>query len=107
MMEILNTGQPIALRGKSGEQYLGIIYDKESDSTVSGRGIVCLTKSNFIDHEWSHSINSIYNTDDVKIAVEDFKNRDDISHVIIIPLNPLDLGKNDKVDDLIRAYIHK
>ena len=106
MIDIINTGQPIDLLGKSGERYLGRIYEKKSQSTFLGPAIVCLTNSTFSDHDWKHSMNSIYRTEDAIKSMEEFKERSDISHVILIPLGSLQYGKRDMVDDLIRQYLH-
>jgi hypothetical protein len=106
MIDIINTGQPIQLSGKSGEQYAGTIYNKESHSTLTGPAIVCLTISTFANHQWSHSVNAIYRTDDTVQSMEEFKNRGDVSHLIVIPIGLLQYGKRDMVDDLIRQYLH-
>ncbi|HEX8315293.1 MAG TPA: hypothetical protein VF609_09880 [Flavisolibacter sp.] len=106
-MSIAESGQDIQLSGKSGETYTGRIYsDKHSTSTLSGQAIVCLTNSHFSDEKWSHHVNSIYNTNDVNNALEHFKLRDDISHIILIPQQSVAFSRADHVDDLIRNYLH-
>ena len=106
MTDIANFGQAIDLYGKSGDRYSGRIYDKHCSSTFTGRAIVCLSNSSFSNHEWNHAMNSVYKTEDVLQAVLEFEKRDDISHLIIIPLPAMEFGKSDMVDDLIRHYLH-
>ena len=108
MSDKLESGQDIELVGKSGEYYTGKIYsDKNSSSTLTGRAIACLSNSTFADNQWSHAINSIYNTENIKEELAHFKIRDDISHLILIPYNSIQSDVVDKVDDLIRNYIHQ
>ncbi len=108
MTDIVETGKDIELTGKSGERYAGKIYtNKHSTSSLTGRAIGCLSNSLLTDHGWSHQVNAIYNTDRVSDEMEHFKNRDDISHLILIPYATNELGVVDKVDDLIRSYIHR
>lgn len=105
-MEIINLGREIELRGKSGTAYHGKILEKESETTVTGRAIVCLTNSWYED-AWKHHMNAVYMTDDAAQAFTDFQGRDDISHLILIPVSPHDFSRINKVDDLIQQYIHK
>ena|ERR1051325_7541042 len=106
MIDTLEAGRDISLFGKSGQCYSGKIYsDKNSTTTLSGPAIVCLTNSQFIENSWQHAINSIYN-DDIENALNHFKIRDDVSHIIIIPQSGDEFRKLDKVDDLIRNYLH-
>ena len=106
MNQILDLGQPITLSGKSGALYDGRIYSKESDDSFAGHAIVCLTNSTFHDHHWTHQINSVFRTDDAKASLQEFKKRDDISHLILISQHPYQVT-GDAVDDLIRHYIHQ
>ncbi|MGZ5491568.1 MAG: hypothetical protein ACXWE6_12640 [Nitrososphaeraceae archaeon] len=106
MIQIANFGQPIDLHGKSGERYSGRIYDKECLTSSSGRAIICLTNSTFSEHSWIHSMNSIFKTDDAEQSFQEFQKRNDISHVIIIPLPIMEFGKSIKVEDLIHQYLH-
>ena len=106
MIEIANFGQPIELYGQSGERYSGRIYDKKCISSFTGRAIVCLSNSSFSEHTWKHNMNSIFQSDDVTESFKEFQNRDDISHVIIIPLPVMKLGNATKVEDLIHKYLH-
>jgi hypothetical protein len=106
MNQILDLGQPITLSGKSGALYDGRIYSKASDDSFSGHAIVCLTNSTFNDHHWTHKMNSVFRTDDAKATLEDFKRRDDISHLILISQHPYQ-ATADFVDDLVRQYIHQ
>lgn len=106
-MSVTASEQDIQLSGKSGEIYSGKIYkDKNSISTLTGEAIVCLTNSHLSDDKWSHHMNSIYNTHDVKNALEHFRNRDDITHLILIPQQSTAPSQKDDVDDLIRNYLH-
>jgi len=109
MADTIEWGQDIQLYGKSGECYTGKIYsDKNSTSTLTGRVIVCLTDSTRTDNGWVHHVNSIYNTENVANELAHFKSRDDISHLILLPYNfNQSSGIVDKVDDLIRSYIHQ
>jgi hypothetical protein len=108
MADTVEMGQDIELVGKSGARYYGKIYaDKNSTSNLSGRAIACLSNSTYTDHGWEHHVNSIYNTDSITNELAHFRSRDDISHLIILPYNTNQGGESDKVDDLIRSYIHK
>jgi len=107
MALILDIGQSITLSGQSGALYDGKIYDKSSDDAFSGHAIVCLTNSTFHDHHWTHQMNSVFRTHDAKTALEEFKKRDDISHLILISQHPYQSETTDAVDDLIRRYIHQ
>jgi hypothetical protein len=109
MTTAVETGQDIELVGWSGERYTGKIYtDKNSTSALSGRAIACLANSTQDEGEWTHNVNSIYNTENVTEELAHFRSRDDISHLILIPYNSIPLsGVGDKVDDLIRSYIHR
>ena len=107
MKEILNLGQDILLTGKSGATYRGRILDKECTTISTSYAIVCLTNSYYSDGQWHHQFNAVFNTDNEREAVEQFQKRWDISHLILIPRNPNELGKLDKVQDLIQNYIHK
>lgn len=103
-----DTGQDIELFGKSGHRYTGKIYkDKNSASGLNGRAIAILTNSLQTDTGWTHHVNSVYNTENVKDELEHFRSRDDISHLILLPYNQNEGEIADKVDDLIRNYIHR
>lgn len=107
MLTIETSGQDIQLTGKSGDVYKGKIYtDKDSVATISGRAIVCLTNSHFSEGKWHHHMNSVYSTNDVTSALAHFKKRDDISHLILIPIASQAFSRADPVDDLIRQYLH-
>ena len=106
MREIENFGNPVDLFGKSGNRYGGRIFEKKSQSSFSGPAIVCLSNSSIADHEWKHKMNSIFRTDDAVKTMEEFKERDDVSHLILVPLGSLEYGKKDMVDDLVRKYLH-
>ena len=107
MTVIINDGQSIKMTGKSGREYTGRICTKESESSFTGGAIVCLTNSHFVDHQWQHAVNSIHKTEDVETAMAAFKERGDISHLIIIPQPSFLTPGPDVVDDLIRRYIHR
>ncbi|HEU4470044.1 MAG TPA: hypothetical protein VFR58_03095 [Flavisolibacter sp.] len=108
MTDILNAGQAIEIRGKSGAAYNGVIFsDKSNLGGFSSRAIVCLSNSSYADGEWHHRIKDIYDTDDSGEALAHFRERDDITHLILISRGPSELGKVDKIDDLRRNYIHR
>jgi hypothetical protein len=96
----------ISLVGKSGNEYHGKLYDKNCDSSLSGKSIVCLSNTRWEDNHWQHNIRDIYN-DASTHAIEHFNERDDISHLILIPLDSLEQQGIDVIDDLRRQYIHQ
>jgi hypothetical protein len=99
--------QDITLTGKSGQVYTGKIYsEKDSTSSLSGRAIAILTNSTQTENGWTHHVNSIYNTENIQDELAHFRKRDDISHLILLPSNWNENAIPDKVDDLIRQYIH-
>lgn len=101
-----NTERNISLIGKSGNEYYGKIYeDKTGETSLSGKAIVCLGHSRWHDNHWEHRIRDIYK-DDVTTALNHFKERDDISHIILIS-EDADTTQTDIVDDLRRQYVHK
>jgi squalene cyclase len=101
------SGQAITLTGKSGHYYSGKIYtEKDSTSALSEKAIVLLSNSVYTDAGWTHHVNSIYNTERVADELKHFQSRDDISHLILLPYNGNENNVTDKVDDLIRSYLH-
>ena len=107
MIESAYTEKNISLIGKSGNEYFGKIYDdKDSTTSLSGPVIVCLSNTTWEDNHWLHAICDIY-TDDAQDALEHFKERDDISHLILIPNLSSEYAGTDKIDDLRRRYIHR
>lgn len=101
------TGQNIQLKGKNGESYSGKIYtEKNASSAIAGNAIVCLTNSHFTNNQWHHKVNSIFNTDDVPGVLTHFGERDDISHMVLIPYQAIENRQADHVDNLIRQYLH-
>lgn len=108
MTNAIERGQDIELTGKTGERYSGKIYaDKDSTSALTGRAIAVLSNSTQTEHGWEHRVNSVYNTENVAEELAHFKIRDDISHLVLLPDNRSEGGVTDKVDDLIRSYIHQ
>jgi hypothetical protein len=106
-MTATETGHSVNITGKSGRTYTGKIYaEKDSSSSLTGEAIVCLTNSHYSDGTWEHRMNSIYNTRDVEQALDHFRHRDDISHIILIPHSSLAFDNVDYVDDLVRNYLH-
>ena len=104
------TGQDIELVGRSGDRYTGKIYaEKDAATLLTGRAIALLPNSSQHNGEWTHRVNSIYNTENVNEELAHFRSRDDISLLILIPYSsmPSSPGVVDKVDDLIRSYIHR
>lgn len=107
MTEAIDTGRDIVLVGNSGEKYYGKIYDdKNAGSEIAGRAIACLTNSTPGAGDWEHHMNSIYITENASDELVHFRGRDDIAQLILLPYYENDNGVVDKVDDLIRRYIH-
>lgn len=107
MYNSTENGQAIELRGKTGTAYTGKIYSsKDSASALSGSAIAVLSNSAYNNEGWEHQVNSIYNTERANDELDHFKNRDDISHLILLPYSENNNGVEDKVDDLIRNYLH-
>lgn len=108
MINTIDTGQDIELIGQSGERYTGKIYaDKNSSSQITGTAIACLTNSTLQEEGWSHQVNSIYNVEKISDELAHFQSRDDISHLILLPYNDNKGSVVDKVDDLVRSYLHR
>ena len=102
-----NSEKNISLIGKSGNEYYGKIHDnKNNDTSLSGEVIVCLSNSRWTNNHWQHNIRDIYN-DDAVHALNHFKERNDISHLILISRNDNERQEMDIIDDLRRQYIHK
>ena len=101
-----NSERNISLIGKSGNEYYGKLYDKTSESSLSGQVIVCLSNTCWEDNHWQHNIRDVYNDASAR-AVQHFKERDDISHLILIPADSLEVKGMDVIDDLRRQYVHK
>jgi hypothetical protein len=107
MNDTIESGQDVELIGQSGSRYTGKIYAaKNSASSIAGRAIAVLSNSTYTDEGWVHHVNSIYNTDNIGEELAHFRQRDDISHLILLPYIDNDNGVQDKVDDLIRQYLH-
>ena len=108
MTQMHDSGIDIVLVGKSGENYHGKLYeDKNSTTTLSGSAIICLSNSHFTDNTWHHSVRDIYDMASIEQALNHFKERDDISHIIVLPKEALANKGIDIIDDLRRNYIHK
>jgi dihydropteroate synthase len=102
-----NIERNISLVGKSRKEYYRKIYDdKNSVSTISGKAIVCLTDTRWEDNHWQFNMRDIY-SDDVTKALNHFKERGDISQIILIPVNAMNHHGVDIIEDLKRKYIHK
>ena len=96
----------ISLVGVSGMEYYGKIYeDKTGTTSLSGPAIVCLTHTRWEDNHWQHNMQAIYN-DDAVHAYNHFKERGDISHIILVPAD-IEHKDIDAIDDLRRQYVHK
>lgn len=107
MYDTTESSQTIELMGKSGNRYTGKIYtDKSSTSSQSGKAIAVLSNSNYTNAGWVHHVNAIYNTESIPDELAHFKQRDDISHLILLSYNENENGVVDKVDDLVRYYLH-
>ncbi len=102
-----DTGEEIELAGKSGQRYTGRIYAHDTiRCDLQGKAIACLSNSEYADEGWIHRVNSIYDTDDVGAELVRFGHRNDISHLILLPYHRNSNAVTDKVDDLIRSYLH-
>lgn len=97
-------GQPVELYGKSGRVYPGTIYTKASPSTPTAPALICLANSSFDGGTWQHRVNAIYATDNAEQERVRFSQRDDVSHLIVVPKEAL--SGEDATDDLIRSYLH-
>jgi hypothetical protein len=107
MTDILNLGQEVELTGKSGATYRGRILDKGATTLAASPAIACLSNSYFANGAWHHQIRDVFDTKDESETVAQFKHRDDISHLILIPRSLGELGQRDKIQDLIQQYIHR
>lgn len=97
-------GQPVELHGKSGRVYPGTIYTKASPSTPTAPALICLANSTFANGTWQHRVNAIYATENAEQERLRFSERDDVSHLIVVPA---EAWKGvDATDDLIRSYLH-
>lgn len=101
-----NAASNISLIGKSGNEYYGTIYNHKTETTdLEGTVIVCLANTVWKDNYWQHNIRDIYN-DDALHALEHFKERDDISHLILIAEDKTLEPQPNIIDDLRRKYLH-
>jgi hypothetical protein len=101
-------GENIELYGKSGTPYRGTIYHKEAHlATLPAEAIICLSNSALQNGTWHHTVNAIYKTGDVQQEMDNFKQRGDISHMMVLPIQAPEQNKADQVDDLIRSYLHQ
>ena len=105
-MSITNMGQDIELTGKSGQLYRGRILDKSSTLTSRFPAIVCLTNSHYSNGEWHHDMKNVYGTDDALEVLEHFRDRGDISHLIVISRGQNERNRIDPYQDLIEQYVH-
>lgn len=98
----------ITLVGKSGIAYNGTIFSKNFVAAdLPAHAIICLANSFAADTGWQHAINAIYQTNNVLKEIERFNHRADLTHMIVLPVKETDHNESDKVDDLIRNYIHR
>lgn len=108
MIQMDDSGEDIVLYGKSGHSYQGRIYsDKNSTTTITTSAITCLSNSRYTDCKWEHQIKDVYNAADSRDALKHFREREDRTHLILIPGEANDSSNVDKVADLIQNYIHK
>ena len=102
-----NEERNISLVGKSGIEYFGKVFTgKASSTTLSGQVVVCLSNSLWGDNHWTHHVNSIYK-DDALSALQHFGGREDITHLVLIPIDEAHSGSIDVIEDLTRQYIHQ
>ena len=110
MYETVESGQDIQLNGKSGRVYNAKIYsDKQGNTGLMQKAIACLSNSHWDGNTWHHQIRDIYDVEDPKAALDHFRERDDLSHIILITKEGegADTDPFDKIDDLRRSYIHR
>src|SRR5687768_5747370 len=87
--EVPTTGlegvQEVELTGKSGTIYKGTIYGKsQRPKSQPPSAIVCLSNSSFTNGSWQHKIINVYHTDAVAKELERFRERADLSRMIVI-----------------------
>jgi len=100
-----NIERNISLIGKTGREYYGKMYEsKNTESSLSGQVIVCLSNTSWEDNHWVHQMRDIYR-DDALAAIHHFNERNDITHMILIP-ETNETGV-DIINDLRKQYIHK
>jgi hypothetical protein len=100
----INDGQPMELTGKSGTTYKGVIYHRgQRPAHLPAHAIICLTNSVYAMGTWHHAVVNVFGTRQAVQELERFRQRSDLSHIIVIPA-----GKNEGrvVDDLIRQHLH-
>lgn len=97
-------GQPVQLYGKSGRVYPGKIYTKAAPATPTAPALICLANSTYAEGTWQHRVNAIYATDNAEQERARFSERDDVSHLIVVPAE--EWSDVDATDDLIRSYLH-
>lgn len=97
-------GQPVELYGKSGRVYPGKIYTKAAPFALKTPALICLANSTFAEGAWQHRVNAIYATDNAEQERMRFSERDDVSHLIVVPAE--EWSGVDATDDLIRSYLH-
>jgi len=108
MHETVESGQDLQLTGNSGSVYNGKIYsDKQGNTSLNQKAIACLSNSHWDGHTWHHQIRDIYDVESPQAALDHFRERDDMSHIILITKDAADTGPYDKIDDLRRSYIHR
>jgi hypothetical protein len=78
-------GQPVQLYGKSGRAYPGKIYTKAAPATPTAPALICLANSTYTEGTWQHRVNAIYATDNAEQERARFSERDDVSHLIVVP----------------------
>jgi hypothetical protein len=100
----LHEGQPVELYGKSGRVYPGTIYTKTGPATLTAPALICLANSTYDGGTWQHRVNAIYATDNAEQERQRFSERDDVSHLIVVPTE--EWSGVDATDDLIRSYLH-
>jgi len=101
-------GEELELKGKSGTAYPGTIYSKgQHPASLPARAIVCLTNSEYHDNSWKHRVMNVYRTEGVANEMKRFRERADLTHMIVIPDKGSQKGPVDRTDDLIRNYLHR
>lgn len=100
----INDGQPVELVGKSGTAYKGVLYHKgQRPANLPAHAILCLTNSVSDRGIWQHAVASVYSTRQAAQELERFRQRHDLSHIIVIPASK---NEGRVVDDLIRQHLH-
>ncbi len=106
MTNIFDTGKEITIHDNDKNDYSGKIYSKtDAFANLPFYAIICLTNSNFSEGDWQHEMVDIYKTSEVQQELINFQKSGRTTHILIIPKNPADIGRVDKVSALREKYL--